>query len=197
MAAEHTSLAPPRAGASLRPSYSARIAPTALVIPAPTAEAAIGSYRRKLTVDGADGMPAHVTLLFPFVDASELDPFVDLVDEVAGRFRAFTFSLDEVGVFSGPPFTLYLAPSPRAPFAEMTDALARAFPDYPPYAGRHPEVVPHLTVAESDDEALLAEIRGDVRARLPLAGLADEVLAVRHGPDGWQVAHRIALRDAG
>jgi len=61
-------------------------------------------------------------------------------------FAAFTFRLFKVGVFPG---ALYLAPTPAEPFVALTAALARRFPEYPPYGGQFRNIVPHLTVAQA------------------------------------------------
>ena len=44
---------------------------------------------------------------------------------------------------------LWLAPEPAAVFGALTTAVADAFPDYPPFGGRHEVVVPHLTVGNA------------------------------------------------
>ena len=45
---------------------------TAVVIRVPEAEPAIGAHRREHTPSGAEGMPAHVTILVPFADSALL-----------------------------------------------------------------------------------------------------------------------------
>ncbi|MBW1637853.1 hypothetical protein G3H63_01975 [Microbacterium resistens] len=47
----------------------------------------------------------------------------------------FGFSLTHVGWFS--ESILWIGPERPGPFTELTDAVARAFPDFPPYEGRH------------------------------------------------------------
>ena len=46
---------------------------TAIVVPVPEAEAVVGDWRRLHTPSGAEGVPAHVTLLAPFIPAVRLD----------------------------------------------------------------------------------------------------------------------------
>ena len=41
---------------------------------------------------------------------------------------------------------LWLAPEPGQPFRALTTALHAAFPQYLPFGGIHPDVVPHLTI---------------------------------------------------
>jgi 2'-5' RNA ligase len=94
------------------------------------------------------GVPAHVTLIYPFVPAERLDAVVRR--RVAGALASqptFAFRLSAVRRW---PNTLYLAVEPAAPFEAMVGSLVAAFPDYPPYAGDVP-YVPHVTIAEGDD----------------------------------------------
>jgi hypothetical protein len=48
------------------------MAKTAVVVRVPEAEPVIGRHRRAHTPSGADGMPAHVTVLVPFADSALL-----------------------------------------------------------------------------------------------------------------------------
>jgi hypothetical protein len=51
------------------------VAATAIVLPFYELDAVVGRHRRALTSHGAEGMPAHVTLIYPFVDDHDLgDP---------------------------------------------------------------------------------------------------------------------------
>jgi hypothetical protein len=43
-------------------------------------------------------------------------------------------------------------------------------PEYPPFEGKFPTVVPHITVAHGD-EALLCEIEVELRIALPATGV--------------------------
>ena len=54
-------------------------------------------------------------------------------------------------------------------FRRLTARLAAEFPDFPPYAGAFPDVVPHLTLdllsAEVTEESTLALLGDAIRAR--------------------------------
>jgi 2'-5' RNA ligase len=109
------------------------------------------------------GMPPHVTLLVPAPRA------VESIAEVIFAFAAFDVFFARLERFPG---TLWLAPEPARPFAQMIDALMERFPDYPPYGGAFREIVPHLTVAQSDfDEAVSM-----LEPWLPLSTRADRVV---------------------
>ena len=67
------------------------------------------------------------------------------------------------------------------PFVDVILELAAELPDYPPYEGRHDDVIPHMTVVETRNEELLARIRSETR--LPIHCRAAEATIVERGPD--------------
>jgi 2'-5' RNA ligase len=101
----------------------------ALVVPFPSVAPPIG------------GLPAHVTLLFPF---PEPEPdVVAATREVMAGVAAFDVVFRGVRRFDG---YVYLAPEPPEPFVALTEALVRRFPEWLPYGGAYAEVIPHLTI---------------------------------------------------
>ncbi|MCG3133256.1 MAG: hypothetical protein HMLKMBBP_00381 [Planctomycetes bacterium] len=127
---------------------------SALVVVVPEAEAAVGAVRAARDPSAAAGMPAHVTVLFPFVPESAWDAAAEARTAlVVSRFAAFDARFRGTARFPG---TAWLKPSPAAAFRDLTNALSGAFPAYPPFGGAHAEVVPHLTVAHGSDADLAA-----------------------------------------
>ncbi len=171
------------------------MAPSALVAPSCAAQALIREYRRTTTSDGADGMPAHVTLLWPFVDADAIEETVIArVEDALRPFAPLVFSLEGPARFPGPPGVLYLAPAPADQLVAMTAELVRSFPAYPPYGGRHADVIPHVTVAESNDPSLLDRIASDLAPALPVTETVDEVWLMSHEFScGWRLVRRFGL----
>ena len=109
---------------------------------------------------------AHITALAPFAD--ELTEDIERrVAAIAAKTAAFDFGLERLGRF--PDQTVYLVPEPDAPFRALTARLAAEFPEFPPYAGAYPEVVPHLTLdllsADVTEESTLALLGEAVPAR--------------------------------
>jgi 2'-5' RNA ligase len=144
---------------------------SALVVVVPEAELLVNRLRARFDPSALMGMPAHITILFPFmpVDLLTSDVLGRVRTTVAG-FAEFEFRLERIGRF---PRTTYLSPEPPEPFTALTAALAQTFPDYPPYEGRFPTSIPHLTVADRSEDfaevaaAELAELRSrgsEVRA---------------------------------
>ena len=111
--------------------------------------------------NAAFGVPAHVTLIYPFVPAERLDAAVRRrVARALASQPPFSFRLSAVRRW---PNTLYLAVDPAAPFEGMVRSLEAAFPEYPPYGGAFP-YVPHLTLAEGEESAIAKLVAPPLRA---------------------------------
>ncbi|MFN2466641.1 MAG: 2'-5' RNA ligase family protein [Gaiellaceae bacterium] len=160
---------------------------TALVVVVPEA-AAVEPWRARFDPVAAFGVPAHVTLLYPFVPAGELDQalLADLHELFAG---ASPFDVCLARVERWPQEIVYLAPEPARPFAELTEELTLRYPDYPPYRGIHDEVVPHLTVGRFDGDPGAAEIAvAELTAVLPIRARVSEARLLAQGADGrWRL----------
>jgi 2'-5' RNA ligase len=155
---------------------------TAIVVLTPEAEPHAGFTYREHSNAGRDGMTPHVTLFVPFVPAGEIDEDIDeRLRRVVGRFQAFDYQLRRFEYFERG--VLYLAPEPSRPFIDLVLALTAEFPDYPPYEGIYEEVVPHVTVAESQDRELLDRIRSELEPRLPIDCRAEATTIVERGAD--------------
>ena len=160
---------------------------SALLVTIPEAEDAVARHRAQLDDAAAFGVPAHVTVLFPFMPRSEVN--ADVIGTLAAaistvpRFHATFETTEWFGTN-----VLWLAPKPAAVFGALTAAVADAFPDYPPYAGRHEEVIPHLTVGHDVGVHELEEAEASVLRCLPIRASVTEV-ALWCGtdvPGGWR-----------
>jgi hypothetical protein len=164
---------------------------TALIVEVPEAEPLVGSWRARYDWSAQHGVPAHVTVLFPFVPVEELD------DEVFAELRllfarrpSFVFTLPRVARF---PDVAWLAPEPAQPFTRLTELVVERFPDYPPYEGVHETVIPHLTVAEGGAD-LQDEVEAALTAHLPIGAHTREVTLIEELPSGrWQTRERFPL----
>lgn len=156
---------------------------TAIVVAFPEAAPVVDVWRERTCSDRPSiGIPAHVTLLFPFVPAEDVDQTIvgDLRALFAGTQR-FAVSFRETQRWPG---MVYLAPDPPAPFVQLTEAIVERWPDHPPYEGVHETVVPHLTVAYGDD-SLLAEVAADVVPKLPIDAVVHEALLLEEMEPAW------------
>src|SRR4051794_7711338 len=116
---------------------------SALVLLAPEAEPLVKSFRDRFDPAGGEGVPAHLTVLYPFLAPAEIseDVLADL-RALFGAIAPIEFSLIETRRFPG---VLYLAPHPAEPLRALIETVAARYPDTPPYGGIFSEVVPHLT----------------------------------------------------
>jgi 2'-5' RNA ligase len=169
------------------------ITESVVLIPVPEAEDAVSRLREKLDPEGALRVPAHITVLYPFVPPDRLDDTTigDLAAAIAS-VSSFEAELTRVEWFG--ESVLWLAPEPAERFQELTDAVRRRFPGYLPYGGAHGEPVPHLTVgAGAPVDELRAGAR-DVAAKLPIHTRIGRALLMQGLPDaGWQVRAELPL----
>ena len=161
----------------------------------PASASLVGTFYGR-TQSAADGMPPHITLLWPWVGAPVPPGTIDRVRAATTGLAPFVLRLGEVGRFPG---VVYLAPEPRRLVDDVIARLAAAFPDTPPYGGRFGDApMPHLTVGTSDDERQLDLIEHEVRARLvrPLTLEVDRLSISEEGlgPGGrWAIRAEVLL----
>jgi 2'-5' RNA ligase len=167
-----------------------------LVILVPETEGLVQSFRDRYDPAAKTGMPAHVTLVYPFKSPNEIDGLVlDTLNHCFSRFPPFKFSLTTINQF--PDETLYLAPEPDDPFRELTLAIWKCYPETPPYRGRYSTVVPHLTVADRMGEQGLGEVAREfeqaAECRLPIQGHAAEVALMDTRSGRWEINTKFKL----
>jgi len=166
---------------------------TALICRVPEAERYIAHYRQRFDPSARRNVPAHVTILYPFMGPELID--ADVLATLSGIARSvpcFKYRLDRTARF---PVAMYLAPDPDKPFLALMDGIFRAFPDYPPFDGKFETVVPHVTVAHGD-EPLLCEIEVELRIALPGAGVqagCSELVLIENSSGRWEQMHVFAL----
>jgi hypothetical protein len=165
---------------------------TAVVIEVPGAAPLVDGWRQRYTYDAPVGVPAHVTLLYPWVPAERLDTDAEeRLAAVVGAAEPFDFVLGRTARFDEP--LLYLPPEPPEPFARLTEAIAAEWPEHPPYEGIHETVIPHLTVAHADHE-VLDGIAETLAPQLPIEARASEASLLEEGEDGfWQRRRKFLL----
>lgn len=170
------------------------VARAGLVVAVPEAEPVVAAHRQRLDPNAALGVPAHVTVLFPFVPPAGIDDDVlGRTADVVGAAPAFSYRFSRTAWFGDR--VLYLAPDEEAPFRELTDRVHAAFPGFPPFEGMFEDVVPHLTVGQDQPRDVLRSAEEDVHPLLPVAGHATEVLLlVQDEPRGrWRTAGSFPL----
>ena len=152
----------------------------------------LGAVRNASDAMAARGVPPHVTVLFPFVEADALTP------EVHAALAAIAAS--------NPPFIarfarverldtmVWLIPAEPEPFLRLTSAIAARWPDHPPYGGLHPELVAHLTVVDGGDAAALREAETAATHAVPFDAAVEGLQVIAEDDDGrWKVRWRLPL----
>ena len=164
---------------------------TALIVVVPEAEPLVAEWRAKHDWSAQHGVPAHITLLFPFVPAEEVDE--QLLGDLRALFAsqpAFGFQLPRVARF---PEVAWLAPEPDEPFKQLIALIVSRYPDYPPYEGVHEVIIPHLTVAEGGPD-LQDEVDAAVTPHLPIQAEARTVMLIVEDASGhWEPGEQFPL----
>lgn len=173
---------------------TARVAASAFIVRVPEAEQCVGALRERYDASVKLGVPAHITLLMPFMPPGRID------SEVLRRAQAaldlvpsFAFTLSKVARF---PATTYLAPEPAEPFIALTRSLVHSFPDHPPFGGEHDAIIPHLTVAHgsaAEAEVAAKELAAAVQAHGPIHGRCASVTLLENSSGRWQEMHGFTL----
>jgi 2'-5' RNA ligase len=164
---------------------------TALLVPVPKAEDLVGHLRQEHDPSAAAGVPAHVTVMVPFLPPQELD--AELISElrrVLAEVPPFGFRLAAVGWFGRS--VLYLAPEPAQPFIKLTELVIRQF-GTAPYDGEYDSIVPHLTVAHASDGVELAPVAEQLAGGLPLDCRAEEVWLMESDAQVWHRRRQFPL----
>jgi 2'-5' RNA ligase len=158
----------------------------------PAAEPVVASWRERYDRAAADGIPAHITVLYPFL------PDERLSDEVVARLAALcaeTPALDvEFRRTRRFPAVLQLDPEPADALRDLTAAVFARWPEAPPYGGGIDEFVPHLTVASGPPDDVIDRIEADVLSRLPIRTQLREAALYVAGRARWQPRARLPFR---
>lgn len=117
---------------------------SALLVLVPAAGPVAGPHRTRLDLSARDGVPAHLTVPYPFLPPERIGP--EELAALARLFAAFPasgFTLDRAGWFGDA--VAWPGPGDEAPFRALTGLASAAYPSCPPCGGAREDVVPHLT----------------------------------------------------
>jgi hypothetical protein len=160
---------------------------TCLIVPVLDAEPVIARWLGTDRVD-FDGVPLHVTVMYPFLPTRDLGPAEEQrIAELARGIAPFDFTLTGLRRFSG---VQYLAPEPAPAFAALTERVQRRWPSCQPYGGAYDAVVPHMTVTFGDDPPV---DEATLERDLPIQARATELWLLDQTARGWQTRSRFPL----
>lgn len=173
---------------------------TAVIVAVPELEPAVAEHRSRLDPAASRGVPAHVTVLYPFVPPDRVDAdLLALLGEALASVEPFDCVFSRSEWFGED--VVWLAPEPDRPFRDLTAAVFERFPQYPPYGGAFDNVVPHATVGEGR-RGSLAELRAaeaaacahlPIRTRIERARL----IAGTDAPASWATIREFRLGSRG
>jgi len=173
-------------------------AASAIILPVAVAEPLVSGWRMRHDASAAAGVPAHVTVIAPFLAPERVT--ADVLAELRALFSArpapqvrFTRS-GRFPATGDAPGVLYLDPEPADGLRALTETVVGRWPEAPPYGGIHGQIVPHLTVAiagEATLDRLQHELDGALGAGFG-ATLTDAVLYIRAG-DRWRARASLPL----
>lgn len=138
------------------------------------------------------GVPAHVSLLYPFVPESALTVQDEKgVRSLAASFPAADLLLEEIVTASG--FVAVSVPGLQA----IVDAFHARWPGLRPYSGRFgARPAAHVTVAMgADNPTAAAHVRAAIGSLLPLRTRAAAVELVVLTEEGWRSRFTAPLGD--
>lgn len=171
---------------------SSQGARSAVVIPVPAAEPLVSSWRTRFDPSAAEGMPAHITALVPFLTEDRL------TENAIARLRDICANLPipdiEFRRTARFPAVIYLDPEPAEPLRHLTTKIANEWPEAPPYGGQFESVVPHLTVADGVDDETMTAIENELQPGLPLRTQLTEARLYVFKEQRWQSRERLPFR---
>jgi 2'-5' RNA ligase superfamily len=161
---------------------------TGLVLLVPDLDPVVGRWRELYDPVSAYGMPAHVTIVYPWKPAAAITSAdrTALAELVRG-LPPIEVSFAGFGRFAE---TLWLDPQPVAPIRRLIDTVVARWPEYPPYGGQFAVVVPHLTVSDGRDPASVQHVVEDVEPQLPRITIVPELTLMRCTDNRWSVDSR-------
>jgi 2'-5' RNA ligase len=163
-----------------------------LVLVIPELEARFGDLRARHDPAARQGMPPHITLVYPFKPYPALAPEDHArLREVAAAHPALDLTFAEADRFEQ---ALWLRPEPDAPIQALIAAIVAAFPAWPPYGGEFETVIPHATLAQGPPERL-DRVEPVVHERLasPIRARAAAMSLFRTVRKRWVEGERFAL----
>jgi 2'-5' RNA ligase len=170
------------------------VAESALIVAVPEAEALVGRFREKYDSSAAVGVPAHVTLIYPFLAPDAVGvPEISALTTLFASERPIDVTFARCARFGSR--VLYLAPEPQEPLLRLMRRIWERWPECPPYGGTIPAdaVRPHLTVSDSVTGDQLDRIDLAVAGGLPVRTRFAEALLIEERTGRWTTRARFAI----
>ncbi len=125
---------------------------TAIIIVAPhEVQAVAGPLLQRYAPETSVRVPAHITLLFPFVAPERLGEVSKKLREICAPIAPFDITMQGYDSFPGVTF---MNPANPAPIQAVFRKIYAGFPECPPYGGQFGhDLHPHMTIGEFASQA--------------------------------------------
>ncbi len=105
---------------------------------------------RRHAPDTLTRVPAHLTVLYPFVPYDQLDEACLQLQSICAGIAPFELTMAGYAEFPG---VIYMPPRNPRPIKHLFQRISPHFPDCQPYRGAYgDEITPHLTVGEFESD---------------------------------------------
>jgi 2'-5' RNA ligase len=179
------------------PNVGVVMAESAIIVAVSEAEPLVGELRAQFDSASKLGIPAHITVLYPFLPPERLTQLIlEGVHSALAEVQPFDFRLATVGRFPG---VVYLAPECSDPFVDLVAKIVQQFPEYPPYGGKFQSVIPHLTVSDCGElqaDTVEAQLLALMKAEGPISGRCDALTLIENSSGRWSEKSYIRLGEA-
>lgn len=154
-----------------------------MLIPVPAATTLRRECTKLLGDVTSEDVPAHITILYPFLPIERLTP--DVITALAEIISTQSVLTVRMTAFERFPRLLYLNPEPNEWVNRLIAGVAARWPETPPYEGAY-DPIPHITLAAGVDEASMATLERRLSGHLPLTATLDEAWLVIHDGVDWR-----------
>jgi 2'-5' RNA ligase superfamily len=149
---------------------------TTIVALVPEAEELVASWRTRLDPWAPLGVPAHITMLAPFLPIEAIDDsVVDRVCSIWTRRKPLQLVLVRIAQIPG---AIALLPEETTPLGGVTADLLADWPELASQARTGSGRPYHLTIACRDDPALLAQLLEELAPKLPLRAVLNSLVLI-------------------
>lgn len=167
---------------------------TGVVVLVPQAQPVLEDVAQRFPEAVRRGVPAHLSLLYPFLPDEECDDDVlAALSEILAQSGPQTVQLSECE--RSEDFAA-LRPEPLEPLRALSESVRQRWPHVVPYDGRFGDVDPHVTVALHTTAERARVVAEEIAPpHLPITAELRDVWLVAFVDGRWTVRHQFELGD--